>query len=117
MSTSSQYAFTPLGLTVAVSSSSTPPAGSQAPVIAKFDPQATGQYRFVNQGAVVVFLGHGVSATDAQASAVIPITGTPSRAIPLLPGRSEILRFGIDTFFSAISTTAITLFVTPGKGI
>jgi len=117
MSTSSQYAFTPLGLTVAVDSAATPPSGSQAPVLVKFDPQATGQYRFVNQGAVVVFLGHGVSAADAEAQAVIPVAGTPSSAIPLLPGRSEILRFGINTFFSARSSTAVTLFVTPGKGI
>lgn len=48
MSTNSQIAFTPLGETVALAAAAVAPAGIQAPVFAKFDPQNAGQYRFLN---------------------------------------------------------------------
>ena len=48
MGTNSQIAFTPLGETIAVAAAGTAPTGVQAPVYEKFNPQATGQYRFVN---------------------------------------------------------------------
>ena len=48
MATNSQIAFAPLGNTVALAASGTAPTGVQAPVYEKFNPQATGPYRFVN---------------------------------------------------------------------
>ena len=50
MATNSQIAFNPQGKTVALAASGTAPTGVQAPVYEKFNPQATGQYRFVNAG-------------------------------------------------------------------
>jgi hypothetical protein len=117
MSTNSQIAFNPQGKTIAVAADAVAPAGVQAPVYEKFNPQNAGQYRFVNAGTATVFIGTGPTAALAQAAAVAPIAGTPSDAIPLLPGAVEILRFNKDTFFSGLASGATTIYVTPGQGI
>ena len=117
MSTNSQIAFNPQGKTIAVAAGAVAPAGVQAPVYEKFNPQNTGQYRFVNAGTATVFIGTGPTAALAQAAAVAPVAGTPSDAIALLPGAVEILRFNKDTFFSGLASGATTIYVTPGQGI
>ena len=117
MGNNSQIAFTPLGETVALAAAAVAPAGIQAPVFAKFDPQNAGQYRFVNAGLVTVFLGTGPTAALAQAAAVAPVAGTPSDAIVLVPGAVEILRFNIDTYFSGLASSATTVYITPGQGL
>lgn len=117
MSTNSQIAFTPLGKTIVVAAAGTAPTGVQAPVYVKFDSQNAGQYRFVNSGANTVFLGTGSTAALAAAAAVAPVAGTPSEAIPLLPGAVEVLRFNQDTFFSGLASVATTVYVTPGQGL
>jgi hypothetical protein len=117
MATNSQIAFTPLGKTIVVAAAATAPAGIQAPVYAKFDPQNAGQYRFINSGTTTVFLGTGTSAAEATANAVAPVAGTPSEAIVLVPGAVEILRFNKDTFFSGLAAAATTVYITPGQGI
>jgi len=117
MSGNSQIAFNPIGNTVVVAAAGTAPTGVQAPVFEKFNPQAAGQYRFVNAGSNTVFLGTGPTAALAQAAAVAPTAGSPTAAIVLLPGAIEILRFNIDTFFSGLASSATTVYVTPGQGI
>jgi hypothetical protein len=117
MSTNSQIAFTPLGKTIAVAAAASAPAGIQAPVYAKFDPQNAGQYRFINAGTTTVFLGTGPTAALSQAASVAPVAGTPSDAIVLVPGAVEILRFNKDTFFSGLSSSAATVYITPGQGL
>ena len=117
MSTNSQIAFAPLGNTVVVAATTSAPTGIQAPVYAKFDPQNTGQFRFVNAGTTTVFLGTGSTAAEATANAVAPVAGTPSAAIVLVPGAVEILRFNQTTFFSGLSSAAATVYITPGQGL
>lgn len=117
MGTNSQIAFTPLGETVALEAAAVAPAGLQAPVFAKFDPQNAGQYRFINSGTVTVFLGTGGSASEATANAVAPVAGNPSPAIVLVPGAVEVLRFNKDTFFSGLASAATTVYVVPGQGL
>ena len=117
MSTNSQIAFAPLGKTIVVAAAASAPAGIQAPVYQKFDPQNAGQFRFVNAGTNTVFLGTGASAAEATANAVAPVAGNPSPAIVLLPGAVEIIRFNKDTFFSGLAAAANTVYVTPGQGL
>jgi hypothetical protein len=117
MSTNSQIAFNPQGETVVVAAAAVAPAGVQAPVYEKFNPQNAGQYRFVNAGPNTVFLGTGPTAALAQAASVAPVAGTPSDAIVLVPGAVEILRFNIDTFFSGLASSATTIYITPGQGL
>lgn len=117
MSTNSQIAFNPIGKTVVVAADAVAPAGIQAPVYEKFNPQNAGQYRFVNAGTNTVFLGTGPTAALAQAAAVAPVAGTPSDAIVLVPGAVEIIRFNKDTYFSGLAAGATTVYVTPGQGL
>ena len=117
MSNNSQIAFTPLGQTIVVAADVAAPAGIQAPVYAKFDPQNAGQYRFINAGTATVFLGTGASAAEATANAVAPVAGTPSAAIVLVPGAVEILRFNQATYFSGLASAATTVYITPGQGL
>jgi hypothetical protein len=117
MSTNSQIAFTPLGKTIVVAAAASAPTGIQAPVYAKFDPQNAGQYRLINSGTEIVFLGTGPSAAEATTNAVAPVAGTPSAAIVLVPGAVEILRFNQDTYFSGLAASATTVYITPGQGL
>ena len=117
MSTNSQIAFNPQGETIVVAAAGVAPAGVQAPVYEKFNPQNAGQYRFVNAGTNTVFLGTGASAAEATANAVAPVAGNPSPAVVLLPGAVEILRFNKDTYFSGLAAAATTVYVTPGQGL
>ena len=117
MATNSQIAFNPQGKTVVVAAAAIAPLGVQAPVYQKFNPQATGQYRFVNAGTNTVFLGTGPTAALAQAAAVAPVAGIPSDAIVLVPGAVEIIRFNMDTFFSGLASGATTVYLTPGEGL
>jgi hypothetical protein len=117
MATNSQIAFTPQGNTIVVAAAGTAPAGVQAPVVSKFDAQAVGQYRIINDGSTTVFLGTGASAAEAQANAVAPVAGTPSAAIVLVPGAVEVLRFTPQTFFSGLSSAAATVYIVQGQGL
>jgi len=113
----SQIAFAPLGKTIVVAAAASAPTGIQAPVYAKFDPQNTGQYRFINAGSTTVFLGTGPSAAEATANAVAPVAGTPSAAIVLVPGAVEVLRFGRASFFSGLASAASTVYIVQGEGM
>jgi hypothetical protein len=117
MSSNSQIAFSPLGETILIAAAAIAPAGIQATVYPRFDPQNAGQFRIVNAGDNTVFLGTGTSSAEATANAIAPIAGNPSPAIVLLPGAIEILRFNQSTYFSGLSSASATVYVTPGQGL
>jgi len=73
------------------------------------------QYRIINTGTTVVFLGYGVdSATANAASANVTSSGT---AFPLLPSTDEILTFVPNAYFTGTSTANATIYITPGDGV
>jgi hypothetical protein len=74
------------------------------------------QYRVVNTGSVVVFLGAGPTAAQATTnSAVITTSGA---AIPLLPGTDEILSFATGWYFTGTTASGTAqVFITPGDGV
>ena len=117
MPTNSLIAFNPIGETIVIAADAVAPAGVQAPVYEKFNPQNAGQYRLVNSGTNTVFLGTGSTAADATANAVAPVAGNPSPAVVLVPGAVEILRFNKDTYFSGLAAGATTVYITPGEGL
>jgi len=117
MATNSQIAFNPQGETVVVAASAVAPLGVQIPVYERAKPQETGQIRIVNASTNIVHLGYGPTAAEAQANAVAALAGNPSPAVPLVPGAVEILRFGEETYFSGLSATATTVYITPGQGL
>jgi hypothetical protein len=117
MASNSQIAFAPLGQTIVVASTTPAPTGIQAPVFDRLDAQNVGQYRLINSGTVTVFLGTGNTAAIATANAVAPTAGSPTAAIVLVPGAVEVLRFNTGTYFSGLSASAVTVYITPGQGI
>jgi hypothetical protein len=117
MSTNSQIAFAPQGNTIVVASTSSAPTGVQAPIKTRFSGQETGQVRIVNSGTVIVHLGVGSTAAEAASNAVAATAGTPAAGIPILNGTTQILRFPAGAFFSGLSASAATVYITPGQGI
>jgi hypothetical protein len=117
MATNGQIAFAPLGNTVVVPAAAVAPTGVQALVDARFDAQATGQYRIINSSDNIVFLGVGPTAAIATANAVAPTAGSPTSAIVLVPGAVEVLRFGRESFFSGLASAASTVYIVQGEGI
>ena len=117
MSTNSQIAFAPLGNTVVIPAAASASTGVQALVDQRFDAQAVGQYRIINSSTNTVFLGVGQTAAIATANAVAPVAGTPSSAIVLLPGAVEVLRFGRESFFSGLASSASTVYIVQGEGM
>lgn len=117
MSESNKEAFSSLGNTIVVASTSSAPLGVQASVSVSEAPEYSRQYRIVNAGAVTVFLGVGATAAAAQTAAVAAIAGSPAAGIPILPNAVEVLQFPPNSFFSGYSTSAATVYITPGEGL
>ena len=105
-------AFTKMGNTVTFTAASTAPSAVQA----VSSTLGGNQYRLINSGNVVVFLGYGVASTDAANTAVVVSASQP--ALPLLPGTDEILTFVPNAYFTGItSTVTAAVYVTPGDGM
>lgn len=117
MATNSQIAFNPQGKTVVVAAAAVAPLGVQAPVDQRFNAQETGQIRIVNAGTNLVHLGVGPTAALAQANAVAASAGAPAAGIPLVAGAVEILRFPVGSYFSGLSSSGTTVYLTPGEGL
>jgi hypothetical protein len=103
--------FTPSGNSVVFTAAASAPT----PVQAVSNTLGGNQYRVINAGTVLVFMGIGVTAATASNNAVT-ITSSQA-AIPILPGTDEILTFTPNAYFTGIaaSGTAV-IYITPGDG-
>jgi hypothetical protein len=113
MASSSQIPFGPGGPTITFTAvTPTPPTAQQA-LIDLTTATPAGQFRIINSGNVLVFLGVGGTATVAATNA-----GAIATSIPILPGTDEVLRFAPESFFTgkAISGSAV-VYITPGQGL
>jgi hypothetical protein len=73
------------------------------------------QYRIINAGTTLVFLGYGTTSALANSnSANVTTTGN---AFPLLAGTDEILTFVPNAYFTGTSTANATIYITPGDGV
>jgi hypothetical protein len=105
-------AFTEMGNTVAFLASTSAPT----PVQAISTTLGGNQYRILNAGSVVVFLGFGVNAAAATSTAAV-VTSS-GQAIPLLPGTDEILTFQPNAYFTGVTASGTaTIYITPGDGL
>jgi len=105
-------AFTKTGNTVTFTAATSAPT----PVQAVSDSLGGNQYRVINAGSVIVFLGYGTTSSDASNNAVTVSTSAPS--FPLLPGTDEILTFMPNAYFTAVTgSSTATIYVTPGDGL
>lgn len=117
MSNASQIPFSPMGKSVLIIANTSAPTAVQAPVHDVFSAQNVGQYRVINAGTNTVYLGIGSTAAAAQANSVAPTVGTSTACVVLLPGTAEIIRLGVDTYFSGLASAATNVFIVPGQGI
>ena len=103
--------FTPTGNTVTFVAANVAPGAIQAVSTTL----GGNQYRILNAGSVVVFLGVGTTANQANASATV-VTST-ANCIPLLAGTDEIISFQPNAYFTGItSSSTATVYITPGDG-
>ena len=108
----STNAFTQFGNTVTFLAATTAPT----PVQAVASTLGGNQYRIINSGNVVVFLGYGTTAALATANAVI-VTSSQI-ALPLLPGTDEILTFVPNAYFTGITASGnASIYITNGDGM
>ena len=107
---SSTNPFTPVGNTVAFIAASTAPAGVQA----SGNTLGPTQYLIQNSGLSTVFLGFGSTNALAYGNAVT-ITST-GNAVPLLASTVQVLTLMPNLFFTGVSTSSATVFITPGEG-
>ena len=104
-------AFTKTGNTVTFTAAVTAPT----PVQCLSTTLGGNQYRVINNGTTLVFLGYGVDAANATTnSANVTSSGA---AFPLLPGTDEILTFIPNAYFTGTSTSNAVIYITPGDGM
>lgn len=103
--------FTPMGNTVIITAQNPAPT----PVQLISYSAAASQYRVINSGTTIAFLGYGNNASTATAGANTPNTSL-SNCIPLLPGTDEVLTFVPNAYFTANASTSTVLYITPGDG-
>lgn len=105
-------AFTKTGNTVTFTAATSAPTPVQCPSTTL----GGNQYRIINSGTVTVFLGYGVSASDATNNATV--ISTTGAAFPLLAGTDEILSFVPNAYFTGITSTGTAeIYITPGDGL
>jgi hypothetical protein len=114
MASASQIPFSPLGPSHLIQAANPAPAAIQVSV----DNTTTGvgQYRIINNGQNVVFLGVGATAAQATARAAAIVAGTPADTIVLVPGAVEVLRFPNNAWFTGFSAGS-DVYITPGQGL
>lgn len=105
-------AFTKTGNTVTFIANTTAPT----PVQCTSTTLGGNQYRVINAGSVIVFLGYGATADAANNAATAVTSSQP--AFPLLPSTDEILTFVPNAYFTGITSVGnATVYITPGDGL
>lgn len=105
-------AFTKTGNTVTFLAATTAPT----PVQCLSTTLGGNQYRVINAGTGVVFLGYGTTAATANSTATTISTTAP--AFPLLPNTDEILTFVPNAYFTGVTASGTaTVYITPGDGL
>ena len=103
--------FTPSGNTVTFVAATSAPAAIQA----VSNTLGGNQYRVVNAGSVLVFLGIGKDAASAAANATV--VSTTGQAMPLLAGTDEIITFLPNAYFTGITASGTAnVYISPGDG-
>ena len=102
-------AFTKLGNTVTFTAATVAPTAVQATSTTL----GGNQYRVINSGSVLVFLGYGTDAATAQTNAANVAT-----SLPLLAGTDEILSFVPNAYFSGVTASGnAVIYVSAGDGL
>ena len=103
--------FCPSGNTVVFTAATSAPT----PVQALSTTLGGNQYRVINAGSTLVFMGVGTTSANATANAVV--VSSTQAAIPLLAGTDEIITFPPNAWFTGITSSGTAaIYITPGDG-
>ena len=103
--------FCPSGNTVTFTAATSAPT----PVQALSTTLGGNQYRVVNAGSTLVFMGVGTTSANATANAVV--VSSSQAAIPLLAGTDEIITFPPNAWFTGITSSGTAaIYITCGDG-
>ena len=109
-------AFKPMGNTYAIAAAASPPT----PVAVLGPVAGDVSYMIHNSGTVPAFIAWGPSAAVATANAVAPVAGTPQPVIPVAAGGTKVFTLTGQSggvFFTAVASSASTVYITTGWGI
>jgi len=105
--------FTPTGNTVVFTASTSAPTPVQASTTGGL---GSNQYRIINAGTSLVFLGYGANASVATSGAVVA-TSTQANCLAILPGTEEIITFVPNAYFTGITSSGSSpIYITAGDG-
>ena len=116
----SNMVFAPFGQTFVIECSNPANTAIQVKPTGFYDDQAITQYRVHNTGTAIAYLGYATTAAAAETNANTATdlaTADPADVISIAPGSVEILRLGVDTYFSGYSSPDVNVLITPGEGI
>jgi len=107
--------FIPLGNTITFTAATSAPAAVQA-IQSTANSFSYVQYRIVNAGGNLTFLGYGNTALIANTnSGIVSSTGS---SLPLLPGTVEVLSLPANSYITGVTSTGTSIvYITPGLGI
>lgn len=109
--------FTQMGPTHLIPADSTAPAGVLVEKYDRFGAREPTSFRIFNSGSVIVHIGWGATAAKATANAVAATAGTPKDSIVLAPGAVEVLGFSSPSYFSGLSASAVSVYISCGEGV
>jgi hypothetical protein len=77
------------------------------------------QYRVINSSSSQgCFISYAMDSSTATTNCVIPVVGTPTKVLYLLPNTDEIISFVPNAYFTAItSANTCDLFIVAGDGM
>jgi hypothetical protein len=77
------------------------------------------QYRVINaSGSQGCFLSYAQTSADATTNCVIPVVGTPTKTLYILPNTDEIISFVPNAYFTAITAAnTADLYIVAGDGM
>jgi hypothetical protein len=112
-------AFTPVAATSKIAAASTAPTAVTLAGDTKQSTPSEREYRIQNNGGETAFYAWGVDTTAAANNIVIPTNASVGgNCYPISAGAIEVIRAPIGQYWTGITVTnAVSLFVTPGKGM
>lgn len=117
----SEQSFTPRGDSLLIIANTSAPTGVQVPEFTRYQSGSTkgsisGIYRIYNSGSVVVSLGWGNTAGEAQTNSELPTAGTPQQCLVIPAGTVELVKFPEGVFLSGKSSALCNVYVVQGRG-
>jgi hypothetical protein len=112
-------AFTPVGPTSKIAAAATAPTAVTLAGDTKQSLPSEREYRIQNNGGETAFYAWGVDAATAALNVVIPTNASVGGSCyPISAGAIEVIRAPIGQYWTGITVTnAVSLFITPGKGM